>query len=586
MPTRSRDLLDQIADLQNALEGFSFDQLTVSEARALKMSFNQFRTRLEDRLWAPANSRQLEPGSSETAEMGTGGPADETVAELLATVSHELRTPLHAISQLSQFLSQGKLNEQQTEQVQAIGAAADSMLLLVGELLEYARLQSEHEPVRSLVFNPGQLIEQVSYLCGSLIVSDSVSFELDLDPQMPKQLVGDPSRFSQILMNLLGNAIKFVEQGRIELRIWPEFQDGACLLHGAVRDTGPGISAADLPFVFDAFRKGTGASENQQGIGLGLSIVKKSLDRLGGSISAESREGAGSTFRFVIPFHQTPGQTTMTDPAPESLERPLAGKTILIIEDNLLNQKLLSTRLKGWGCRVLVSEKAIYGIGMLSEERVDLVLTDLRMPGMDGYQASVRIRNHDNAAISKIPIVAVTADLSAEDSQQVRRSGINDVLLKPFCPEELLEKVLRQLNPLPGHAYETCPEEPDDAPMNGILNLSGLWKECMGDIEMLEEMTRLFRANLLEFLGALKTHLTLLDYEQIEASAHKVNAGLKLMEVQTWLSKVKELRELNQRQTGVERMRQIYRELIKSYPDLESALNQALEEVKKNNTRG
>ncbi len=583
MPTSSRDILDQIADLQNALDGFSFDQLTVSEARALKSSFNQFRSRLEDRLWAPDGSPQAVSEADQFSEAGANRPSDDAMTKILATVSHEMRTPLHAISELAQRLSQSQPNRQQTEQAQAIGAAAETLLQLVGELLEYARQQTDQEPVASLAFNPRQLIEQVSYLCSSLIISKSVTFHLDLDPNTPKELVGDPSRFSQILMNLLGNAIKFVEQGRIELRIWPDFQEGRCLLQGEVRDTGPGIAASELPFIFDAFRKGTGPSENPQGIGLGLSIVKNSLDRLGGSISAESRAGAGTTFRFGIPFRLQTGETEVKGPSQESRQRPLSGNTILIIEDNLLNQKLLATRLKGWGCRVLTAEKAIHGIEMLSEEATDLVLMDLRMPGMDGYQASVRIRNHNEPAISRIPIVAVTADLTAEDSEQVRRAGINDVVLKPFIAEELLEKLLRQLNPISRPAPEEFPELSTDSQANGILNLKQILNDCMGDMEMLEEMTKLFRANLLEFLGALKTHLTLLDYEQIEACAHKVKAGLKLMEVQSWLSRVEELRELNRTQSGVERMRQIYRELLESYPSLEEELQQALEQIKKDN---
>lgn len=582
MPTRSREILDQIADLQNALDGFSFDQLTAAEARTLKASFNQFRSGLEDRLWSPAGTSSIQ-NTPEGAQQADPRLAAEAMNKILATVSHELRTPLHAISELSKTLGQSELSKEQAEQVRAIGDAADTLKHLVGELLEYTRLQSEQEPLASLEFNPGQLIEQVSYLCRSLIVSKAVTFQIDLDPQIPNRLVGDPAQFYQILMNLLGNAIKFVEQGRIELRIWPEMQPGRCLLHGEVRDTGPGISKAELPYIFDAFRKGSEPSANAQGIGLGLSIVKSSLDRLGGTISAESGLGAGTTFRFGIPFRLMTEATGTMAPAPEKRQRPLADKTILIIEDNLLNQKLLATRLKGWGCRVLTSEKAIHGIDLLSEQPVDLILMDLRMPGMDGYQASARIRNHAEPKIASIPIIAVTADLTAEDNQQVRRAGINDVVLKPFSAEEMLEKLLLHMTTQSRPAPVDLPEAAGEA---GLLSLSSLWNDCMGDIEMLEEMTRLFRANLLEFLGALKTHLTLLDYEAIEACAHKIKAGLKLMEVHEWLSRVEELRGLNRTQSGVERMRQIYRELLASYPRLDQEMQQTLEQIKKDNPHG
>lgn len=582
MPTSSREILDQIADLQISLEGFSFEQLTVAEAQALKSSFNHFRTRLESRLWAPDERLQAGSPNDQAAEGQETPTQEEAVNKILATVGHEMRTPLHAISELAQLLRQGKLSGQQAEQVNAIHTASETLLQLVGELLEYSRFHSDQEPVASIAFSPKQLIEQVGYLCSTLIVSKSVSFKIDLDPQTPHLLLGDPSKFSQILMNLLGNAIKFVGEGQIELQVWPENQPGRCLLHGAIRDTGPGIAPGELPFIFDAFRQGTGSHANPQGIGLGLSIVKKTLDRLGGSISAESQEGVGTAFRFSIPFRLAEGSVP-SEPATEYRDRPLSGKTILIIEDNLLNQKLLATRLKGWGCRVLTSEKAVYGIGLLSQEKPDLILMDLRLPGMDGYQASLRIRNHREAAISRIPIVAVTADFTAADSEQVRRAGINDVVLKPYSADELLEKLIQQLN-APSMLMPATEAAEQEAP--GVLDLANLWNECAGDLEMLEELVRLFRANLLEFLGALKTNLTLLDYEQIESCAHKIKAGLKLMEVYKWLAKVEELRELNRKQSGVARMRQIYRELLGSFPELDSELERALEQIKKDKPHG
>ena len=577
MPTNSREILDQIAELQSALEGFSFDQLTVAEAQALKTSFNAFRSGLESRIWGPSGAAPARPGSPAGPDREEFRAREEDLNRIMATLGHELRNPLHAIQGLTLILQEEPLSERQTEHLLAIHTASENLLQLVGELLEYSRMHTDHEPVARIAFSPKQLIRQVGYLCDTLIVSPGVSLELSLDPGTPDRLMGDPAKLSQILMNLLGNAIKFTDEGTIELKVWPEYKPDSCLLHGEVRDTGPGISPEDLPHIFDAFRRGRdGSGVNPLGMGLGLSIVKKTLDRLGGTIAAESKPGKGTAFRFQIPFGLDAG-TEAPVARPRETAQPLSGKTILVIEDNLLNQKLIETRLKGWGCRVLTSEKALYGISLLSEVPVDLVVMDLRMPGMDGFQASVRIRNHADPAISHIPIVAVTADLTAEDSEQVRRAGIDDVVLKPYSADELLDKLLVQLKNPRGASSKTVVQEKD---CSGAVSLEGIWGECLGDFEMLEEMVKLFRSNLLEFLGALKTHLTLLDYEQIASCIHKIKAGLKLVEAASWLEKLEELQALNRSMSGVGRMRQLYREMLEDYPQLDQDLDRALEQIK------
>jgi len=578
MPTNSREILDQIADLQIALKGFSFDQLSVAEAQALKSSFDAFRSRLESKIWNPSGLSQAHPDHPATREAEDLKVREADFNRILATVSHELRTPLHAIQSLVHLLHEEPLSRRQTDQLQAIQTASESLLRLVGELLEYSSMNPDHDPVASLAFSPKQLIGQVKYLCDTLIVSNRVTLELSLDPGMPESLVGDPSKLSQILMNLLGNAIKFVQEGTIELRVWPEFQFDRCQLHGVVRDTGPGLAPEELPHIFEAFRKGDQSPGDAfQGMGLGLSIVHRTLARLGGTISADSKLGAGTTFRFQIPF-RTDAETIPILPEAAEKKQPLSGKTILVIEDNLLNQKLIETRLKAWGCQVLLCGKALYGIALLSEVPVDLVLMDLRMPGMDGFQASVRIRNHAEPAISNIPIVAVTADLTAADSEQVRRVGIDEVVLKPYSADELLDKLLVRLQK--PHRSRPMMEKEERAG-EGVISLEGIWRECLGDLEMLEEMVRLFRSNVLEFLGALKTHLTLLDYEQIGSCAHKIKAGLKLVEAGAWLGKLEELTALNRSRTGVERMRQLYREMLEGYPELDQGLEAALEQIKK-----
>ncbi|MDC6354084.1 MULTISPECIES: ATP-binding protein [unclassified Robiginitalea] len=576
MPTSSQGLLQQIAELRSAIDGFSFDQMSIGEAKTLKSRFEAFCRQLEDKIWDPGAG---EEASAELPE------ASRDSQMLIATVSHEIRTPLSGIIGFTDLLSESPLGEREAEYVGAIRSAAHGLLEIVNELREFSTIESGTWKAASIPFNPKQVLGEVGYLCKTLIVRDNVAFRTEIARDLPDLLLGDPSKLSQILMNLLGNAIKFTASGHITLRMRCEWRKRTCTLHGEVEDTGPGIQPSDLGLIFNPFHQGGQTGETQGiGTGLGLSIVKKIIERQGGAIWAESEPGSGSRFSFRLPY--TLGTTS---PEPGTLQEPespdekrLEGKRILVFEDNPLNMKLLETRLKSWGCHVYRAEQAAYGMALLQKNPVDLILMDLHLPQANGFELSRQIRNHSEPGLQNIPIIAVTADFTARDEERRKASGIDDVLLKPYVPAELfgrLEFYLQNGRAVPNEAHSR-PEK------LGKIDVQALWAECSGDMDVLEQLIGLLKNNLLEFIGKIRLHLPTADYAQITAAAHKVKSGLRMVRAGYWLEHVEAIHQLSKQETGLGEIGQRFDELAEDFPRLEAQLEREVEKLKKDQGHG
>ena len=576
MPISSQGLLQQIAELRSAIEGFSFDQLSVGEAKSLKGRFEAFCRQLEDKIWDPS------AGDGEPAEFPEASRESQM---LIATVSHEIRTPLSGIIGFTDLLAESPLGKQDAEYVGAIRSAAHGLLEIINELREFSTLESGSWKATSIPFNPNQVLGEVGFLCKTLIVRENVAYRTEIAPNLPEVLLGDPSKLSQILMNLLGNAIKFTASGHITLRIRCEKRKTTCTLHGEVEDTGPGIRPSDLGRIFNPFHQGaqTGGSQGV-GTGLGLSIVKKIIERQGGAIWAESEPGSGSRFSFRLPY--TLGSLSAEPGRVEEPETPrnqhLEGKRILVFEDNPLNLKLIETRLKSWGCRVYGAEQAAYGMALLRKNPVDLILMDLHLPQANGYELSRQIRNHPDTGLRDIPIIAVTADFTASDEARRKASGIDDVLLKPYAPAELFGRLGFYLEH--GRAME-AKADPGTAGA-GQVDIQALWTECSEDLGVLEQLVGLLKNNLLEFIGKLRLHLPTADYNQIAAAAHKVKAGLRMVRSGFWLEHVEAIHRLSEATTGLGQIRERFNLLAQDYPRMESLLDKEVEKLKKGRGHG
>ncbi|MEZ2414247.1 ATP-binding protein [Muriicola sp. E247] len=586
---KSKNLLTQISDLESALNNFSFEELSTSEAARLKQSFDLFKNELEARIWG--HDPEIEDHSeNKNKKENLPGESEGNESHLIAKVSHEIRTPLNGIMGFADLMKEGELNERQEEQVNAILSASNTLMDIINELLEYSKLQSGAEEFNIVSFNFHNLIREVSYLCDTLIVDKKIAFMVETDPKIPKLLLGDPSKLSQVLLNLLGNAIKFTEDGKIVLKTkLKSINSGIVSIDFQISDTGIGIPGEDLLHIFDAFKQAKQHTFSKYGgAGLGLSIVKQIVDRLRGSIDVQSEPDKGTVFTMNLEYEI--GKEGKA-PLPEKTNSQATGiesLNVLVFEDNPLNQWLIKKRLKGWGCTFFVTEHCETGLKILQKEKIDLVFMDLHMPVVDGYEITRRIRASEDPDISSVPVVALTADFSVNDKEKATEDGIDDFILKPYTPEELLNKLIQY--GLPDSDDKKITEISSDAglvpkreELSMSIDLTGMLEDCMGEVDMLEELLKLFKGNALEFIGKAKLHLKNQDYDQLQFAAHKLKSGLAMVQAANLLILIQQIQEHCKTDRNHDQMQYLYEQFIKEYPMVEFALDKEMTRLRKEN---
>ncbi len=534
-------------------------------------------------------------------ENGFDGPAEKKVygrfqnspkykeGTLIANVSHEIRTPLNGIIGFTDLLKESELDAEQMEHVNAIQSASHNLLGIINELLEFSKLSSGMERFESIDFNFYNIIKDVVYLCNTLILNKKVIINVDVDTHIPEVLVGDPSKLSQILLNLMGNAVKFVENGSISLgvrlkeqiknRYWLEFN---------VTDTGIGIAGDNLKHIFESYKQAEPDTYVKYGgSGLGLSIVRQIVENLNGDITVSSTLGIGTTFKFVLPYNKgnEANFQKRKDTAPMDSEKELVkDMRILVFEDNLLNQHLIDQRLKVWGCTRYITDNPLYGLNILKTNRIDMVLMDLRMPGMNGYEVTQRIRNSDNVQIKQIPVIALTADFTVRDQEQCEMNGINDFILKPYSPDELLSKIIKNKQvvekALGTYLAPVGPLEPRTTESPKI-DLTGILEECMGEISLLEELVQLYVQNAMEFIGQAKIQIKNKDFKGLEFAAHKMKSGLAMMQTLSLHSLMVQIHKTATEGKDIKQMKFLYHCFLEEYSIVESAITEEVEKLRK-----
>ncbi|WP_298475212.1 ATP-binding protein [uncultured Maribacter sp.] len=591
---KAKSLLTQISRLESSLSEFSFDELSSEEASKLKKSFSSFKKNLEDKIFSPlipAYSEddilpeKLEIKPLEVKENNTSSDA----TKLIANVSHEIRTPLNGIIGFADLLKESKLKGKQLEQVNAIQSASYSLMEIINELLEYSKLSAGLEEFESIDFNFHSLVKDVTYLCQTLIVNKEIKLNSSLDEAIPETLIGDPSKLSQILLNIMGNAIKFVEKGEINLEI--ELKElvnkKEYIIEFIIADTGIGMSQKQLSHIFDSFKQAEHDTFTKYGgTGLGLSIVKQIIEKLGGQIQVKSKEGVGTTFNFSLPYKE--GDDSKVINKNKNTINLVKGKQlangtrVLVFEDNLLNQKLIEQRLGSWNCKTYITEDAKEGLDILKNKKIDIVLMDLRMPGMNGFEVTEIIRSSKKKYINQVPIIALSADFSAKDEQLCKEHGINDFILKPYSPDDLLIKLVKNKNMKAVLTKEPKAfiEVQKDLSTKKEVDLSSIWEECMGQIELLDELIRLYKQNALEFIGVVKVHLINNSFEEVALAAHKIKAGLAMLKTDSLYEIIVQMQNSCKNNVDKKHVEFLYGRFLIEYPKVEKDIDVALEKFR------
>jgi signal transduction histidine kinase/CheY-like chemotaxis protein len=367
--------------------------------------------------------------------------ASKARAEFLSTVSHELRTPLNAINGITHLLIEENPKKSQMQYLTSLKFSGDYLLTFINDILEINRVESENIEIESINVNVKQLLSDLHNSFKDLASKNNNDFELELDETIPDNLIGDPTKLSQIFINLINNALKFTNNGKVNVSAkMLKNENNISSVHFEIADTGIGIPLEKQNTIFESFSQGSvEINRKYGGTGLGLAIVKRLVNLLGGEIKLTSAEGIGSTFSFDVDFEL--GQQTFVEVKKQYDESVFANKKVLIVEDNKINQMITKKMLENKEIVCELIDNGEEAIEMIRNNGYDLVLMDVHLPGINGTIATEQIRTFNK----ELPIVALTAISLNENREMLLSYGMNDVVTKPFNPDNFYKVIAQQL---------------------------------------------------------------------------------------------------------------------------------------------
>ncbi len=504
-------------------------------------------------------------GSRHTAEaLSTAKDAAEAAnlakSEFLATMSHEIRTPMNGVIGMIEMLLATQLTAKQREYADIIRLSGDGLLRLINDILDFSKIEAGKLNLDVDTFDPRAVVTEVTGNMRQSALKQGIDLRTNVASSVPSQLRGDGYRLSQVLLNLVSNAIKFTEQGTVDIQVDVDRMDGQQVwIDFAVRDTGIGLGAGARARLFQPFTQADSSMARKHGgTGLGLAISQRLADLMGGVIEVASIEGKGSTFTCRVPFAYSRawiqpaqiGVPTGVTPIPQVRGNPAV--LILVVEDNPVNQRITRMQLEKLGYRVDVASNGREAIDILSEAPGNrpwgLVLMDCQMPEMDGFEATAAIRVAEEHTGLHLPIVALTANALQGDAARCLQAGMDDYLAKPVKLDELRATIERWVTlpatmPQTAAALEALPVEMAVLDHAMLDELRGLQEEGMPDL--LSELVELFMAEAPPLISTLRTAIATGDAAALRVAAHTLKGCSGNLGAVVLAAECKKLEELS-----------------------------------------
>lgn len=362
--------------------------------------------------------------------------------EFLANMGHELRTPLSGIIGMTSLLQDTELTAQQRQYIRTVNRSARALLTIINDLLDYSSIETGRLSIEPAPFDLKSAVDDVIQVLTTRALEKGLELTAMYSPDAPRKVIGDAGRIRQVLTNLVDNAIKFTDGGRVVVTVeCEEMSEGRARIKLSVEDTGMGIPEDGLERIFDKFTQvDASPARRHGGTGLGLAISRQLVELMGGSLGVDSRPGEGSSFWFVLSVSVQAESTAAEG------EEETTGSRVLVVEDNDVNQEVAATILRKLGCVVEVAGDGKQAVKMAEITPYDMIFMDCQMPGMDGFEATAEIRRYEEASGHRSKIVAMTAHTADEDRDRCLTAGMDDYIGKPATYEDF-RAVLRRLRP-------------------------------------------------------------------------------------------------------------------------------------------